>query len=131
MIQTAKKWCGLARILSHTVLMTGLCLIPPTPTGGNGSIALQVATCQFSYAVNDSLGLNATIWFERLIIDSWMWEHNGTLTWVFDPNLPFWTFFYEELIRSTADIAPSVRVREVRWGLPVITLSGPASDLPG
>ncbi|MHA2271421.1 MAG: hypothetical protein ACXACI_06130 [Candidatus Hodarchaeales archaeon] len=131
MIQPVKKWCGLARILSLAVLMTNLCLIPPVPASSNGIVALQVATCQFSYAVNDSLGLNATIWFERLINDSWMWEHNGTLTWVFDPNLPFWTFFYEELIRITADIAPGVPVRKVRWGLPVISLSGPASDLPG
>ncbi|MFW9917537.1 MAG: hypothetical protein ACFFGZ_18195 [Candidatus Thorarchaeota archaeon] len=130
MIQTAKKCNFLARILFLTVLLTGFWLIQPIPTNGSGIAAYQVATCHFTHVVNDSLGLNATIWFERLINDSWMWEHNGTLTWAFDPNLAFWTFFYEELIRITADVAPGVPVSKVRWGFPVVTLWEPDSDLP-
>jgi hypothetical protein len=87
--------------------------------GDCGGPYVDAAICQFSREVDASSNLNATIWFLRQFNDSWMWEHNGTLTWVAEPNLAFWSFFYDELLHITAEFAPKMAVREVGWGLPV------------
>ncbi len=118
LLYVTKKWRSWGRSVPLIVLLLAFWISEPTPVQG-GLVAGSLAFCEFTGEVNASLGLNATVWFQRPFNDSWTWEHNSTLTWAFDPNLAFWTFFYDEVLRITATVAPEVPVREVWWRLPV------------
>jgi hypothetical protein len=133
-MRTAKKWSFQVRAFPLTGLMMLFSLIVPTVSGTAGGttiVASPEATCQFTRAVNDSLGLNATMWFPYLVNDSWMWEHNGTLTWAVEPNLAFWTYLWEELERLTAELIPEVPLRKIEWSLPVEAPLEWGPNLPG
>ncbi|MHA2232717.1 MAG: hypothetical protein ACXAB4_09515, partial [Candidatus Hodarchaeales archaeon] len=88
------------RIIGAIGLLLILLFLQPIPARGDcGGPYVDYAICQFTREVDASLNLNATMWFLRQVNDSWMWEHNGSLTWVADPNLAFWRFFYDELLQ--------------------------------
>ena len=118
-----------------TVLVMTLLFVHPTPVksdwGRNsGPFADGIATCQFTNVVNDSLGLNSTIWLNYQINDSRIWEANGTLTWAFDPNFAFWAYFWADFARIMTSIGIDAPLDRVLWSLPVKHPNEPISDYP-
>jgi hypothetical protein len=95
-----------------------------------GPIAQRYALCYFAHTVNDSLSLNATIWFQRPFNISGWWAEYGNLTWAFDPNLAFWAYFQDELARITAVVSSKIAVESVRWGFPLRDDLHPDSNDP-
>jgi hypothetical protein len=114
------------------VLVVGLLLLPSEAATGDecvpGLFAQRYAICQFSDFANASLAVNATMWFQHPFNDSWWWGEYGNLTWAFDPNLAFWTLFYDELLRITATLSAAVALEKVEWDVPLIDPLYPESN---
>jgi hypothetical protein len=82
--------------------------------------ATSDAVCNFTQEMDEDLDQQAKPWFRRQFNDSWTWEHNGSLTWAFDPNLAFWAFFHDQLADIAANLSSKIAVRWVDWAFPLI-----------
>lgn len=116
-------WPGGPCLKALLVLSLFLLLLwsPSSPAAScerGGEVALRFAYCHFNQAVNTSLGLNATTWFQYPFNDSYWWAWYGNLTWAFDPNLAFWAFVEADLPRISAVVAPDVPIEALGWNTP-------------
>jgi hypothetical protein len=128
-----RRWGSSAGRFLAIFLGLALFLNPPQTALGDcdgGPIAPSSATCQFTQAANASLGLNATIWFQQPVNDSWWWAEYGNLTWAFEPNLAFWSYVWADVARITAAFAPAVSLKEILWSLPLKDWENPNSTTP-
>jgi MYXO-CTERM domain-containing protein len=108
-------------VISLLITLLGAPSIPVTSREGGSLVAQRWGYCHFNQAVNASLDLNATIWFQYPFNDSYWWEHTGNLTWAFDPNLAFWAFVEADLPRISAAVAPNAPIEAFGWNTPFST----------
>lgn len=108
-------------VISFLTTLLGPPAFPVASREGAGLAAQRWGYCHFNQAVNASLDLNATIWFQYPFNDSHWWEHTGNLTWAFDPNLAFWAFVEADFPRISAAVAPHVPIEALGWNTPFST----------
>lgn len=130
---TPRHWAFPKKTFVLALFMTGLFVIPLTPALSEcdeGPYAARYASGYFTRTANESLGLDATIWTQRSFNSSGWWAEYGNLTWAFDPNLAFWTYFQAELATITAAISSEIAVERVEWGMPLIASGDLESNQP-